>query len=235
MAVEAGAVVIVGGTSGIGLRLAERYAADGRDVVITGRDAERTAGVAQACAGAVGACDLDLAVPDEIAGRLAGVGAVDRLVLAAIERDDNTARDYDVARAIRLVTLKLVGYTEVVHTLLDRLTPDSSILLFGGLALRRPYPGSTTITTVNGGISGLVRTLAVELAPIRVNAIHPGIVGDSPAWEGKPAAVLDAVRTRTPVGRLVTMDDVVDAATFLLENPAVNGVNLELDGGWLLT
>jgi NAD(P)-dependent dehydrogenase (short-subunit alcohol dehydrogenase family) len=234
MASEAGAVVIVGGTSGIGLRLAERYAAEGRTVVITGRDAERTAAVASAAGGSVDACHLDLAAPAEIAARLTGVGAVDRLVLAAIERDDNTARDYDVARAIRLVTLKLVGYTEVVHTLLDRLTSDSSILLFGGLALRRPYPGSTTITTVNGGISGLARTLAVELAPIRVNAIHPGIVGDSPAWEGKPTAVLDAVRTRTPLGRLVTMDDVVDAATFLLENPAVNGVNLELDGGWLL-
>jgi len=229
-----GAVVIVGGTSGIGLRLAEHYAAAGRAVVITGRDAERTAAVASATSG-IDACALDLASPAEIAGRLEGVGVVDRLVLAAIERDENTVRDYDVTRAIRLVTLKLVGYTEVVHTLLGRLTPQSSILLFGGLALRRPYPGSTTITTVNGGVSGLVRTLAVELAPIRVNAIHPGIVGDSPAWEGKPTAALDAVRARTPLGRLVTMDDVADAATFLLENPAVNGVNLELDGGWLLT
>jgi len=159
---------------------------------------------------------------------------VDRLVLAAIERDENSARDYDVARALRLVTLKLVGYTEVVHALLDRLTADASIVLFGGLALRRPYPGSTTITTVNGGISGLVRTLAVELAPIRVNALHPGIVGDSPAWEGKPPAVLENVRARTPTGRLATMDDVAGAAEFLLENRSANGVNLEIDGGWLL-
>ena len=133
----------------------------------------------------------------------------------------------------KLVTLKLVGYTEVVHALTDRLGPEASILLFGGLALRRPYPGSTTITTVNGGVMGMVHTMAAELAPIRVNGLHPGIVGDSPFWADKPA-VLENVSARTPLGRPVTMDEVVDATIFLLENGAVNGINLDLDGGWLL-
>ena len=103
--------------------------------------------------------------------------------------------------------------------------------MFGGRAKDRPYPGSTTVTAVNGGISALIRTLAVELAPVRFNAIHPGIVGDSPFWENKP---LDAVLQRTPTGRLVTMADVVDATVFLLENRGVNGVNLAVDGGWML-
>jgi NAD(P)-dependent dehydrogenase (short-subunit alcohol dehydrogenase family) len=233
--VSDGAVFIVGGTSGICRTLVETYAARGRDVVLSGRDLGRASEVAETIAGpgAVTARALDLAEPDEIAGRLADVGPVARLVLGAVERDENAVAAYDVARATRLVTLKLVGYTEVVHTLLPRLTPDASILLFGGLALRRPYPGSTTVTTVNGGVTGLVHTLAVELAPIRVNGIHPGIVGDSPYWEGKHAA-LEATRARTPLGRLVTMDEVVDAAIFLLENGAVNGVNLDVDGGWLL-
>jgi NAD(P)-dependent dehydrogenase (short-subunit alcohol dehydrogenase family) len=176
---------------------------------------------------------LDLAEPDRIASVLEPVGEVGHLVLAAIERDQNDVREYDLGRALRLVTLKLVGYTEVVHALLPRLASDASILLFGGQALRRPYPGSTTITTVNGGISGLVRTLAVQLAPIRVNAIHPGVVGDSPEWSGKPEAV-ERVRARTPLGRTVTMDEIVDASIFLLENGGVNGVNLEVDGGWIL-
>jgi NAD(P)-dependent dehydrogenase (short-subunit alcohol dehydrogenase family) len=227
-----GVVVIVGGTSGIGLRLAELYAGRSAEVVVTGRDAGRASAVADGI-GATSCC-FDLAAPAAIAGALAGVGRVRRLVLAAIERDENTVRDYDVARALRLVTLKLVGYTEVVHALADRFADDASILLFGGQALRRPYPGSTTITTVNGGVTGVVHTLAVELAPVRVNAIHPGIVGDTPAWEGKPEAVLEAVRARTPIGRLVTTDEVADAAMFLLENGAVNGVNLEVDGGWML-
>ena len=133
------------------------------------------------------------------------------------------------------MTLKLVGYTEVIHALVPRLTPHASILLFGGLAMRRPYPGSTTVSTVNGGVTGLVHTLAVELAPIRVNGLHPGIVGDSPYWAAKPPAVLDAVRARTPGGRLATMDEMVGAAMFLLDNGAVNGVNLDVDCGWMLT
>ena len=233
--VNDGAVVIVGGTSGIGLRLAETYAARGRDVVISGRDRRRTREIAAGIdgSGSVGACSLDLSSPDGLAVCLADVGSVSRLVLGAVERDENTIADYDLAKAMRLVTLKLVGYTEVVHTLLPRLTDDASILLFGGLALRRPYPGSTTVTTVNGGVTGLVHTLAVELAPKRVNGIHPGIVGDSPYWEGKDAA-LERTRERTPLARLVTMDEVVDASIFLLENGGVNGVNLEVDGGWTL-
>jgi NAD(P)-dependent dehydrogenase (short-subunit alcohol dehydrogenase family) len=235
-AVAEGAVLVVGGTSGLGLRLAETYAARGRDVVVTGRSPERCEDVAGRIAGPgqVRSCALDLAEPESLAAALGSVGAVSRLVLAAIERDENTVAEFDVARATRLVTLKLVGYAEVVHVLHDRFTDDASILLFGGQALRRPYPGSTMVTTVNGGVEGLVRTLAVQLAPIRTNAIHPGIVGDSPEWEGKPEAVLDAIRAATPIGRLVTMDEIADASIFLLENAAVNGVNLEVDGGWLL-
>ena len=93
----------------------------------------------------------------------------------------------------------------------------------------RPYPGSTTVSSINAGVIGMVRTLSVELAPIRVNSIHPGIVGDSPFWAGKP---LDAIVANTLTGRLATMADVVNASVFLLENNAVNGVDLVVDGGW---
>jgi NAD(P)-dependent dehydrogenase (short-subunit alcohol dehydrogenase family) len=159
---------------------------------------------------------------------------VDRLVLAALERDLNAVKDYDIAAALRLVTLKLVGYTEVIHSLLPRLTLDASILLYGGLAKLRPYPGSTTITTINHGVDGLVRTLAMEIAPIRVNALHPGIVADSPFWAPKTEA-LEATKAKTPTGRLVTMRDVTDAAVFLLENPSMHGSEIQIDGGWSLT
>jgi NAD(P)-dependent dehydrogenase (short-subunit alcohol dehydrogenase family) len=161
------------------------------------------------------------------------VGDVDHLVLAAIERDTNSVREYDIAAALRLVTLKLVGYTEVIHALGSRLRPESSILIFGGLARDRPYPGSTTVTTVNGGVTGLVRTLVIELAPIRVNAMHPAIVGDSPQWRDMPPERMQALVDRTPIGRLVTMAEVVAAARFLLENQAINGIELTVDGGWL--
>ena len=227
--------VVVGGTSGIGRAVAESLAARGDEVVITGRDATRAEDVASELGGGVRGVALDLTRTNEITDRLAGIERVDGLVIAAIERDENTVRDYDADRALRLVALKVVGYTEVVHALVPRFSESSAIVVFGGLAKERPYPGSTTVTTVNGAVSSMVRTLAVELAPIRVNAIHPGIVGDSPHWSGKPAAVLDAVRGRTPTGRLAAMRDVAEAVLFLLDNPAVNGINLDVDGGWLLT
>lgn len=229
-----GSVVIVGGTSGIGRQLAKTLADRGETVVISGRNRERTQSIAAEIGGKTSGIALDLAEPKTIAQALSGVDKVKHIVLAAIERDDNGVKQFDIDRAIRLVTLKLVGYTEVVHQLVPRLVDDASILLFGGLAKERPYPGSTTVTTVNGGVNSMIRTMAVELAPVRVNAIHPGIVGDTPAWSGKPPAVLDAIRERTPTGRLVAAQDVVDASIFLLQNRSVNGVNLMIDGGWLL-
>jgi NAD(P)-dependent dehydrogenase (short-subunit alcohol dehydrogenase family) len=225
----AGTVLIVGGTAGIGRDLANHYAGQGRPVVLTGRDATTAAKVAAEVGGGAQGLALDLSKPEEVAGNLAGLGPVDHVVLAAIDRDANHVKTYDIAAAVHLVTLKLVGYTEVVHTLADRLTGQGSILLFGGQARLRPYPGSTTVSSINAGVVGMVRTLSVELAPIRVNSIHPGIVGDSPFWAGKP---LDAVVANTLTGRLATMDEVVRASVFLLENGGVNGVDLVVDGGW---
>jgi NAD(P)-dependent dehydrogenase (short-subunit alcohol dehydrogenase family) len=225
-------LLVVGGTSGIGLEIASRAVQRGERVYLTGRDVARTKLIADEV-GATGLA-VDLSRPAEVAERLADVDTVDHLVVAAIERDQNNCADYDLVGAVNLATLKLVGYTEVVHTLLPRMTPDASIVLFGGLAKDRPYPGSTTVSTVNGGVMGMVHTLAVELAPIRVNAVHPGIVGDSPFWSGKPPAVLEGYRSRTPIGRLASMADVAGAVEFLLDNRAVNGVNLNVDGGWLL-
>jgi NAD(P)-dependent dehydrogenase (short-subunit alcohol dehydrogenase family) len=226
-----GSILIVGGTGGLGRELAGHYQARGADVIITGRDPARSAEIAGDIGDRVTGLGFDLADPRSIAGALSGVGPVTRLVLAAIARDNNPVREYTIEGAINLTTMKLVGYTETIHTLIDRLSDDSSVVLFGGRAKDRPYPGSTTVTTVNGGVSSMIRTLAIELAPIRFNAIHPGIVGDSPFWKDKS---LDAVVQRTPTGKLATMADIVDATVFLLENPAVNGIDLYVDGGWML-
>ena len=228
-----GTVVVVGGTQGLGRELAQAYARDGRAVVVTGREQGRAETAASEIGGSTRGIGFDLAQPHGIANALAGVDDVEFLVLAAIERDVNKVREYDVEAALRLVTLKLVGYTEVIHALVPRMRDDSAILIYGGLARDRPYPGSTTVTTVNGGVSGLVRTLVIELAPTRVNALHPAIVGDSPQWIDMPDERRDALVQRTPIGRLVTMSEVVGASRFLLENRAMNGTNLAVDGGWL--
>ena len=228
-----GSVVVVGGTQGLGRELAQSYADEGREVIVTGRDQARAEAAAEEVGGNTSGLGFDLAEPHTIADALASVGEVDHLVLAAIERDVNSVREYKIDAALRLATMKLVGYTEVVHALLPRLRDDSSILIYGGLARDRPYPGSTTVTTVNGAVTALVRTLVIELAPIRVNAIHNGIVGDSPQWRDMPPERHKALVDRTPIGRLVTMAESMDAARFLLENAGVNGINLALDGGWM--
>jgi len=205
----AGSVLIVGGTAGIGREIAAHYAKRGRDVVITGRDATRSAKVAAELGPSVAGIALDLTEPAAVAAGLDAVGAVSHVVLAAIDRDSNTVGEYDIEAALRLVTLKLVGYTAVVHTLRGRLTGAGSVLLYGGMARVRPYPGSTTVSAINAGVLGMVRTLSCELAPTRVNSIHPGIVGDSPFWTGKS---LDAVVANTLTGRLATMAEVVGAS-----------------------
>lgn len=230
---ERSGLLVVGGTAGIGREIAQRYAQQGWSVVLTGREVDHAQTVAAEIGGDTRGLALDLSVPDGVAGALADVGTLDHVVLAAIARDANTVRDYDIASAMYLVTMKLVGYTAVVHALADRISAEGSVILFGGRAKDRPYPGSTTVSTVNAGVTGLVRTLAVQLAPVRVNSLHPGIVGDSPFWSGKTEAT-DRVRAATPTGRNVAMADIVDAVDFLLRNRSVNGVDLYVDGGWLL-
>ena len=226
--------IIIGGTKGIGLMLAEIMATRGDKVTIAGRDPERSAAAARKIGQKVTGVAVDLTRPHDIAKSLAGVGPVQYVVLAGVYRDMNTVREYDIDKAIGLVTLKLVGYTACINTLLPKMTENASIVLYGGLAMQRPYPGSTTVTSINGAVSTMVYTLALELAPIRVNALHPGMVGDSPAWTGKQE-LLDRFIARTPTKKLATMKDVAAATLFLLENGSVNGVNLNVDNGFLLT
>ncbi|NAS25712.1 SDR family oxidoreductase [Herbidospora sp. NEAU-GS84] len=189
-----GDVLIVGGTGGIGLELARHFVRRGRAVVLTGRQADAAAKVTAGLdgPGTARAIDLDLAEPGTLAATLNDVGELDRLALVAVERDRNTVAAYDHERANRLTTLKLVGYTEVVRVLAPRLTVDASVLLFGGAARERPYPGSTTVSIVNAGIAGMVAA--------RVNAIHPGAVADTPYW-ADGGALLDAIAQRTLTGR----------------------------------
>lgn len=224
--------VIVGGSSGIGLVIAQRLADRGDEVVITSRDAARADAMAREIGPGARGVALDLAQPETIEDALTSIREVDNLVITAIEQAVNSLRDYDIGQAIRSVTVKLVGYTEVVRVLYPRFATGASVVLFGGLAKDRPYPGSTMVTTFNGGVSGLTRTLAIEIAPHRVNTLHPGVVGDSPKWRDVPH---HPHIPRTPIGRLVTMAEIADATEFLLRNEGINAHDLVVDGGLLVT
>jgi NAD(P)-dependent dehydrogenase (short-subunit alcohol dehydrogenase family) len=226
-------VLIISGTQGIGNEIARRYAKEGWSVVLTGRDESHAKSVAAEVGGDTRGLALDLSEPELVADALADLVAVDHIVLAAIARDTNTLDEYNIDSARYLVTMKLLGYTAVVSAMRDRLAEDGSIVMFGGRAKDRPYPGGMTVGTVNAGLSGLMHALVVQLAPRRVNAIHPGIVANSPYWSENPDFP-ESVRKATPTGRSVTMDDIVDGVDFLIRNRSVNGLDLYIDGGWLV-
>ncbi|WP_341996748.1 SDR family NAD(P)-dependent oxidoreductase [Microbacterium sp. LWH7-1.2] len=230
-------ILIVGGSSGIGLALAQDLTGAGEEVIVTSRSLETAERIAAEIGGKTQGIAVDVSDPEGISAQLAGVGKLDGIVLSAIERDVNTVREFDIGRARRLVTLKLLGYTEVVHSLIDRLEPsvETGIVLFGGRAKDAPYPGSLVVSAINGGVDGLMNAMALELAPIRVNALHPGIIGDSPFWAAKPAEVLDGYRSSTPGGELATTRDIVDASKFLLFNQGVSAHSLNVDRGWRIS
>ena len=133
-------VVVIGGTSGIGHALAASYCSRGARVTISGRDEARATAVAAELGGEARGIAFDLAEPHSIADALRDTERVDRLALVAVDRDQNTVAEYDIDGAIRLVTLKLVGYSEVVHQLADRLTPTRRSSSSGGWRKTGPTP-----------------------------------------------------------------------------------------------
>jgi NAD(P)-dependent dehydrogenase (short-subunit alcohol dehydrogenase family) len=228
-------IVVIGGTSALGLDIARAAHAAGCRVTIAGRGAERAANVAKSIGAGATGVHIDLEDSASILPALREGPPIDHLVITAIMRLATTVKDFDVREAERLVRVKLVGYVEAVSAALPRLKPTSSIVLFAGVSKSNPYPGSTMISTVNGGVVGMTKTMAVELAPIRVNCISPGLVLDSPVWKTILAKgrnpVVDAMAAKTPTKRLAMTEDVIQGVFTLLDNKAINGIDLELDGG----
>jgi NAD(P)-dependent dehydrogenase (short-subunit alcohol dehydrogenase family) len=224
-------LLVIGGTSGIGRAIAASYADRGSSVIIAGRSAERAEEVAGELGENVRGIAVDISEPDEIAAQLEDVGPVGRLVLTAVGAGENSIASFNPAVAAELATAKLVGWPAVIAALGDRLGDDSSVLMFGGNAMDKPFPGSLGLTSVNGGVAHMVVSLAVEMAPRRVNAIHPGIVVDTPAWAEASDEFLEEVRGGTPTGTLITTADIAAAAQLLLDHGAITGQNLRVDGG----
>jgi NAD(P)-dependent dehydrogenase (short-subunit alcohol dehydrogenase family) len=221
--------IVIGGTGGLGLPIARRLAARGESVIITSRDRDRAERAARGLGPHVRGIAVDLAAPKSLEIALRDVASVDHVVITGIAQYATSLASFDIDAAVEASTVKLVGYTEAVRVLSGTFGPSASVVLFGGLAKDRPYPGSTMVTAVNQGISGLVRTMAVELAPHRINAVHPGVVGDSPKWQG----IEHPHASRTPLGRLVAVSEIVGAVEFLLDNTGINGQDLLIDGGLL--
>lgn len=227
-------VVVIGGTKGLGLEIARAFAERGDRVTVAGRHrevAEREAAALGETA-AYGLCDLtDWASLERL---FAGLEPIDHLVLAALDRDHNEIASFRPDDSAKTSLMKNVGYAASVHYALPKLAPTGSVLMFSGLSMWRPMPGSTTISMANAGVVGLANSLAVQIAPVRVNVITPGVVLGTDAVDNADpvrAETYELLRQRTPGKRLPEPADIVAAALALIDNPGINAANLVVDAG----
>lgn len=227
-------VVVIGGTRGLGSEIARAAAGRGDRVTVAGRNE----GVAREQAAELGvnavAGVCDLTDWDSLARFFDGIDVIDHLVLAALDRDNNDISDFRPDDSARTSLMKNVGYAASVHYALKKFTPTGSVLLFSGLSMWRPMPGSTTISMANAGVVGLMNSLATQIAPVRVNTITPGVVvGTDAVDHADPVRgeAYERLRLRTPAGRLPHTEDIVAAAFALMDNAGINGANLVVDGG----
>jgi NAD(P)-dependent dehydrogenase (short-subunit alcohol dehydrogenase family) len=228
-------VMVVGGGSGIGLAAARRLAGAGARVVVVGRSTDKLARAKAEIAGDVETRAADLA--DEAAARrlFDGIGPLDHLVITAAGSPAwGPFHELEPACLRAAFEGKFWPYFHAARYGAPLLAKDGSILFMTGGASRSAIPGTAGLAAVNGAIAAMARTLARELAPIRVNVLSPGFV-DTPAYDAMPADARANLYRRmaeaVPLGRIGAGDELAGAAVFLLANGFTTGALLDVDGG----
>ncbi|BCJ29973.1 SDR family oxidoreductase [Actinocatenispora sera] len=222
-------VLVAGGSSGIGLATARAARAAGAEVTVTGRNESRLRaagdGIAWRIADLHDHDTIAAAMPERLdhlvlaAGDAAGIGPVAGLDLASVRSGLDT---------------KVIGFLGAIQAALPALRPGGSITLVGAASARNAAPGAVGLAMINGAVEAGVASLAAELAPVRVNAVSPGVV-DTAWWSGFPAEAREAVFTQygkaATMGRIATADDVARAILALMTNAYLTGTVLPVDGG----
>jgi NAD(P)-dependent dehydrogenase (short-subunit alcohol dehydrogenase family) len=237
MTLEGKKVLVVGRGSGIARAIAEAARGEGAAVIVAGRSEEKLAEAYDDEAG-VTVESVDLTDDDSIAGLARRVGPVDHVVSTASARARGLIGDLD-RDAVRLsFDTKVIGPLMLARAFRDEIKDGGSILIFSGVSAFDTEPGTLAVAITNVAADTLTRSLAVELAPIRVNAISPGVV-DTGAWdalgEDGKARLFAAKREHNPARRIGAPSDIADAALFALGNTFLTGVTLHVDGGERLT
>jgi len=216
-------IVLIGGSSGIGLATARLCADKGWDVIVASRNPERADVDAEKHA-------LDVTDAAAVRAFAEGVGPVDHLVSTSTARAGGPVRELDLDAARQAFEAKLWGPLAAIQALEVR----ESIVIVSGVAAVMPFPGGAATAAVNGAVESLVRVLALELAPIRVNAARSGFL-DTPTWAAMPddqrRAMFDRIGGAIPAGRIGQAEDVAHAIWLLLTNEFVTGAVLDVDGG----
>jgi NAD(P)-dependent dehydrogenase (short-subunit alcohol dehydrogenase family) len=236
MTIASSHVLVFGGSSGIGLGIARDCLARGATVTLASRSPAKLAAAATALAAGDRVTTAAVDVSDEPAVKdLLARRPVDHVVVSTIDGAYAPIRAMELANARRAIDAKLIGLLLVAkHAVLPR---HGSLTVISGIAADRPMPGGAVVCAVNGALHAMVRALAIELAPCRVNALSPGWV-DTPAWDrfGDDKPQLHTERARLlPVGRIGTVTDLAHAAIYLLENGYTTGEVLHVDGGHRFT
>jgi NAD(P)-dependent dehydrogenase (short-subunit alcohol dehydrogenase family) len=231
-------IVIVGGSSGMGLALTKRCLDSGAEVVIVGRSEKKLNRASEALRNPAGlsAIVADIAHEDQVADLFGQIGRIDHIVSTAadIEGAYELLPAIDLKAAQRVVESKFYGPLLLAKHGAPQLSANGSITFTSGIAAYRPVARGAVVAAVNAALEGLVRALAVELAPIRINAVSPGWV-DTPIWSfvagDRKDETLDAMAKRLPVGRIGQPDDIADAIAFLMSNGFTTGTVLHVEGG----
>jgi NAD(P)-dependent dehydrogenase (short-subunit alcohol dehydrogenase family) len=233
MSLQGRRIVITGGGSGIGLATAKLAAARGASVVLMGRRESTLQGAVEAIGTAASHHVLDVTDADAVTRAFETIGRFDHLVTCAAGITIGPFADLPESALRDFFEVKFWGQVRAIRAALPNLARDGSVVTVSGFLYRKPSAGYSAFAAVNGAIEALVKVLAIELAPIRINALVPGqvdtlrdIIGDE-ANRGRNAAAAATL----PVGRIGTPDDLAHAALFLLENRFTTGTALDVDGG----
>lgn len=233
MAAEAKKVLLVGGTSGIAREIATQVIAAGDEVIIAGRHPSaihRPPGATTLA--------LDLADEQSISQAAEKVGTVDAIIILAADHANGPITSLDADRIRRALDAKVVGPILVAKHFAPLMPPDGVIILFSGIAATRPNADLVVMATANRAAEGLADALAVELAPIRVLSVSPGIV-DSGSWDALGEAAKNRLFAETsqsnPARRVGSPADIAQVVLLALTNPFITGTTLHIDGGGRLS
>jgi NAD(P)-dependent dehydrogenase (short-subunit alcohol dehydrogenase family) len=225
-------VLVIGRASGIARAVTLAVREAGATVVVAGRD--RAALAAAYDDPGITAEEVDLTDENSIAALAQRLGHVDHVVSTASARARGTVGELSHETVMMSFNVKVVGPIFLAKHLAPRMPADGCLVLFSGSSAQKPTVGMLAVGATNGAVDVVVRTLAVELAPIRVNAVSPGTI-DTGAYDGlgeqKKAALFAAREAGSPARRIGDTTDIADAVLFELTNTFLTGVSLGVDGG----